>query len=128
MNRQIRRFGVGIMVLYILLFAQLNRLQVFEAEALRDDPNNSRSIVRDYGQRRGSIVTADGTVIALSEELDSGQFARQRLYPEGDLYAHSTGYFSFNFGAEGLEESYNCLLYTSPSPRDQRGSRMPSSA
>ena len=27
-----------------------------------------------------------------------------------------------------LPESYNCLLYTSPSPRDQRGSRMPSSA
>ena len=25
-------------------------------------------------------------------------------------------------------ESKNCLLYTSPSPRDQRGSRMPSSA
>ena len=23
---------------------------------------------------------------------------------------------------------YTCLLYTSPSPRDQRGSRMPSSA
>ena len=26
------------------------------------------------------------------------------------------------------EVSYSCLLYTSPSPRDQRGSRMPSSA
>ena len=25
-------------------------------------------------------------------------------------------------------DSYACLLYTSPSPRDQRGSRMPSSA
>ena len=25
-------------------------------------------------------------------------------------------------------EVYGCLLYTSPSPRDQRGSRMPSSA
>ena len=25
-------------------------------------------------------------------------------------------------------DDYNCLLYTSPSPRDQRGSRMPSSA
>ena len=24
--------------------------------------------------------------------------------------------------------SFGCLLYTSPSPRDQRGSRMPSSA
>ena len=28
----------------------------------------------------------------------------------------------------GREEALSCLLYTSPSPRDQRGSRMPSSA
>ena len=28
----------------------------------------------------------------------------------------------------GYEIPYTCLLYTSPSPRDQRGSRMPSSA
>ena len=27
-----------------------------------------------------------------------------------------------------LDFNYTCLLYTSPSPRDQRGSRMPSSA
>ena len=27
-----------------------------------------------------------------------------------------------------FEHLYGCLLYTSPSPRDQRGSRMPSSA
>ena len=27
-----------------------------------------------------------------------------------------------------LVKSWGCLLYTSPSPRDQRGSRMPSSA
>ena len=38
-------------------------------------------------------------------------------------------------GSEDLEKisdedllNYFCLLYTSPSPRDQRGSRMPSSA
>ena len=30
--------------------------------------------------------------------------------------------------AEKLIKLYACLLYTSPSPRDQRGSRMPSSA
>ena len=31
--------------------------------------------------------------------------------------------------AQALAKAYkNCLLYTSPSPRDQRGSRMPSSA
>ena len=27
-----------------------------------------------------------------------------------------------------MNDDYTCLLYTSPSPRDQRGSRMPSSA
>ena len=27
-----------------------------------------------------------------------------------------------------VEKENDCLLYTSPSPRDQRGSRMPSSA
>ena len=30
--------------------------------------------------------------------------------------------------ASGSEETYLCLLYTSPSPRDKRQSRMPSSA
>ena len=30
--------------------------------------------------------------------------------------------------AVGNQRHYSCLLYTSPSPRDQRGSRMPSSA
>ena len=30
--------------------------------------------------------------------------------------------------AGGIAEANHCLLYTSPSPRDQRGSRMPSSA
>ena len=31
-------------------------------------------------------------------------------------------------GPDGIGYLYLCLLYTSPSPRDQRGSRMPSSA
>ena len=31
-------------------------------------------------------------------------------------------------GDYGYEPTIPCLLYTSPSPRDQRGSRMPSSA
>ena len=32
------------------------------------------------------------------------------------------------FGLEGAIEVKDCLLYTSPSPRDKRQSRMPSSA
>ena len=41
--------------------------------------------------------------------------------------------FAAEHGVEGFAASYTelieaCLLYTSPSPRDQRGPRMPSSA
>ena len=44
------------------------------------------------------------------------------MYPEEDLVGAEErlrDFLLFRFG---------CLLYTSPSPRDQRGSRMPSSA
>ena len=39
----------------------------------------------------------------------------QTLYPAGHII-------------QVLSQELTCLLYTSPSPRDQRGSRMPSSA
>ena len=39
--------------------------------------------------------------------------------------AHSVIYM---WGTTGIGYNVGCLLYTSPSPRDQRGSRMPSSA
>ena len=36
--------------------------------------------------------------------------------------------FIENHSEEEFREHYDCLLYTSPSPRDTRSSRMPSSA
>ena len=41
-----------------------------------------------------------------------------------DVMIFSEGFFREQLG----EDLKDCLLYTSPSPRDQRGSRMPSSA
>ena len=41
----------------------------------------------------------------------------------------SLNWLDFDVAAIGLHGQFgDCLLYTSPSPRDQRGSRMPSSA
>ena len=40
-----------------------------------------------------------------------------------------TWFGNLGIGRGGFMSRYiSCLLYTSPSPRDQRGSRMPSSA
>ena len=38
------------------------------------------------------------------------------------------GLFIYDKRRKRVDIYYSCLLYTSPSPRDQRGSRMPSSA
>ena len=107
MTAQIRRLGVFLMLLYGALFVQLNRVQFFGAEEIRDDPNNTRPLVEDYGQARGSIVTADGVVVAQSIETPDGPFDRQRIYPSGPRYGHVSGFFSFNYGASGVEQEYN---------------------
>ena len=47
------------------------------------------------------------------------RYVRERLVPAEDETIENDGV---------PEDILACLLYTSPSPRDQRGSRMPSSA
>ena len=97
MTRQIRLLGVGLMVCFLVLFVQLNRLTVFQAAELNDNPVNTREILRDFSQPRGSVSTADGVVIARS--VPSGdRFEFQREFPEGPLFAHVTGFFSFTLG------------------------------
>ena len=66
MTRQIRILGIALMVCFAVLFVQLNRLTVFQAAELNDNPNNTREILRDFSQPRGSVTTADGVVIARS--------------------------------------------------------------
>jgi peptidoglycan glycosyltransferase len=106
MTRSIRRLGVALLVLYGALFVQLNVVQVLRAEEYNDNPANTREIVRDFSRPRGSIISADGTVLARSVDV-GGRFERQREYPTGDLFGPITGFFSFNAGADGVEKTYN---------------------
>ncbi|HVL04267.1 MAG TPA: penicillin-binding transpeptidase domain-containing protein [Acidimicrobiales bacterium] len=109
MNRQIRHLGIAMLVLFGALFVQLNVIQVIRADAYNDNPNNTRAIVRDFNEPRGQIVAADGTVLARSVP-NEGRFERRREYPEGELFAEVTGYFSFVAGAAGAEKTYNDVL------------------
>ncbi len=106
MNRQIRLVGLGLLVCFTVLFVQLNRLQVFERSELEENPLNTRDIVRDFGEPRGDILTIDGEIVATTVDV-GGQLRRERQYPFGELFAHVTGYFSFDFGADGVERIYN---------------------
>ena len=79
--------------------------------------------------------TADQVAIEIEREfsdLDSSLITSMQLEHEGE----QLGFLEQDVLRTSVTHSYNnrwasiipCLLYTSPSPRDQRGSRMPSSA
>ncbi len=106
MNVQIRRLGIALLVLFGVLFAQLNNLQLRQAGRLSNDPRNTRAIVIDFSRERGRILAADGTVLADSVPTDDA-LKRQRRYPEGPLYSPVLGFFSFNFGSDGVERAFS---------------------
>ncbi|MEY4361672.1 MAG: hypothetical protein RL391_978 [Actinomycetota bacterium] len=111
MNQRIRRLSIALMTLFAILFVQLNIIQVGRKSSLDDDQRNTRQAVRDFNEPRGDIVSADGVVLATSErgDDDSGH-PWQRLYPEGELFADVTGYFTFAYGATQVERVANDVL------------------
>ncbi|MEW6473963.1 MAG: penicillin-binding protein 2 [Actinomycetota bacterium] len=106
MNRQIRRVGMVVVVCFVALFVQVNYLQVIRADSLANDTRNVRAVKRAFSEPRGEILTSDGVIVARSVPVDS-QFERLRTYPTGPLFGHVSGFFSFNFGASGVEDAYN---------------------
>lgn len=109
MNRAIRRVGIGVTVLVLLLVAQLTYLQVYDADNLANDPRNIRAALRDFSRPRGKIVTADGQILARSVKTGD-ELKFQRLYPAGPLFSQIVGYQSFAFGNLGVERTYNSQL------------------
>ena len=62
-------------------------------------------------------------------EYVEGLFAHNRYTVEGEARHRRVDKKTDSLpSGDDVLETKNCLLYTSPSPRDQRGSRMPSSA
>jgi len=107
MNTPLRHVVFVLLGCFVILFAQTNRVQIFDAESLRDNPANTRTILQEFDRPRSNIITSDQVLVAFSDRAESGTFGLQRRYPEGELYAHTVGYVSFTIGAEGVERSYN---------------------
>lgn len=106
MNARITRLAAVLMAAYLILFVQLNVVQLVRADDYTSNEANTRDIVIAFTEPRGTIRTADGEVIAETVATDD-ELERLRAYPHGQLYSHITGFLSLEFGADGLERQYN---------------------
>lgn len=109
MNKPIRRIALVAMVMFAALLVQLTQIIVFQQDSLNAEPTNRRVRDEQFGGPRGAIV-AGSTVLASSQPTEGGQFAYQRSYPDGELYAHVTGFNSYDRGSAALERSYDAEL------------------
>ncbi|MEX1162805.1 MAG: penicillin-binding protein 2 [Nitriliruptor sp.] len=106
MNRSIGRVAGVVLLLFGALFVNLNVITLVQADDLATHPANRRLIIREYAIERGPMVVGE-EVIARSVETEGGDLRYRRTYPEGPLYAHLTGYYSFILQRAALESALN---------------------
>jgi len=109
-NAPLRKAGVVMMVLFGLLFANLNYVQVVKADDYRTDEEHNRVRVQqeEYERQRGEIIV-DGQAVAQSVATkDTLKFLRK--YPFSATYAHVVGYRPVNLAATDIERLENEFL------------------
>jgi len=107
-NKQIVRLYGFVLLLFVFLVAFTSRWAVLEADELEDETDNRRPLIEEQRIERGTITSADGTLIAESERAGGGVFVR--TYPTGALFGNPVGYSFVDVGRIGIESSENDLL------------------
>lgn len=110
MNKTLRQLFTAVIVLFTILGLSTTIITAIRATSLNADARNTRALYHEFGAPRGSILAADGTVLAKSDPSNDA-FKYQRSYSNGPLYAPVTGFFSISQRADrGVEASRNSLL------------------
>ena len=108
MNAPLRRAGVVILVLFGLLFANLNWVQAYKADDYRTNDYNRRVVVAQYERPRG-VIEAGGTGLATNKVTDD-TLKYLRVYPRKEVYAPVLGYRPVGLAATGIENAEDDFL------------------
>jgi len=109
MNKPIRRVAFVAMLMFALLLANGTYMMIFRQESLAAQPQNRRVRDAEFAQDRGAIL-ATGKVEMAKTVPSKDRFKYQRVYPDGELYAPITGFYSYDRASSALESTYNAQL------------------
>ena len=130
----------------IILFFIVVSMDVIMLEVLFEEPSTIKSLLqtsalivlllvlwffrnpkRNINKKTDHIISpADGRVVNIQQTFENEYFKENKLQISIFLSPFDVHVNRYPVSGEVLYS--NCLLYTSPSPRDMTGSRMPSSA
>lgn len=111
MNSPIARLYAFLLVLCALLVVFTSNWSVIDAAELEAKTENTRPLLEQQKIPRGTIRSADGEVLAVSEPIGKGERKRfVRSYPTNELFGHPVGYDFVDDGRTGLELSQNDAL------------------
>jgi peptidoglycan glycosyltransferase len=108
MNTPIRRMATVCLLLFLALMLNATWVQYIQAGELNERNDNRRVRDAEFSRERGAILV-NGTQVAESVPVDD-QYKYQRRYPQPFKYAHTTGFFSYIYGATAVESSQNAIL------------------
>jgi peptidoglycan glycosyltransferase len=109
MNTPLRRVGLAMLAMIVLLLANATYIQIVKADEYRNDTRNRRVLLEEYSRQRGKILTSDKQIIA-NVKSTNGRLQYQRIYANGPMYAPVTGFYSVRYGTTGLEAAENEIL------------------
>jgi len=107
MNRQVRRVGLVLTLMFLALFVMASSIQVLRTDALYDDPRNVRASYEVYKTQRGSILVGGEQIVRSVPVNDEYRFLRRY---DSQIYSAVTGYFSIFTGNTGIERVMNTYL------------------
>ena len=108
-NRELYLCTGLFLCLFAGMFTYLIRYVTTNHEEFFNNSYNSQQRVLMLENRRGTIFSSDGQVLAFSEEDAEGKEVRR--YPFGEMYAHAVGYTGK--GKTGIEAVENYMLVNS---------------
>ncbi|HEY6811185.1 MAG TPA: penicillin-binding protein 2 [Propionibacteriaceae bacterium] len=109
MNKPIRRVAFIALLMFALLLANGTYMMIFRQDTLAAQPQNRRVRDAEFAQNRGAILAA-GKVEMAKTVPSKDRFKFQRVYPDGELYAPITGFYSYDRASSALESTYNAQL------------------
>ncbi len=117
-NKQIRMVTWVFTGLFLGMIGYITHYSATHKQELINNSYNGRQQMLLAQNRRGSIYSADGEVLAMTVEDEDGNEVRQ--YPYANLFSHVVGY-SVN-GRMGVEAQANYYLINSNAPLSQKAS------